>query len=111
MLFAHARGSRDGAGGGAAQAAIDPFGPMLDALRELPSSVLTRVCPGPPADAIMAVAQSVEARAVVCGTGGQGALRAALSGSTARRLMSEAAVPVVVCPPRMARRTCMVEAS
>ena len=111
LLLTHASGSCDGAMEGVPPAALDAFGPALAALRDRPSSVLTRVCPGPPGDVLTTLAGAVDARAIVCGTRGYGALRAGLFGSTARRLVSGASTPVVVCPPRRARRTRVLEAA
>jgi len=111
LLLAHASGSRDGAMERTPPAALDVFGPALTALGDSPASILTRVCPGQPGDVLTTLADAVDARAIVCGTRGHGALRAGLFGSTARRLMSDAATPVVVCPARLAHRTRVLEAA
>jgi len=92
-------------------AALDVFGPSVAALGDGPPAVLTRVCPGPPGDVLTTLADAVDARAIVCGTRGARRTARGLFGSTARRLMSDATTPVVVCPPRLAHRMRVLEAA
>lgn len=111
LLLAHAAPNHDGSPGMAPPFPLDLFSAILGVLGERAASVLTRVCPGPPGDALPVLARSVDARMIVSGTRGHGPLRARLSDSTARLLLTGASAPVVVCPPRMAHRTRIIEAA
>ncbi len=111
LLLAHASGNRDGSLGMAPPFPLDLFGAIFAVLGDRAASVLTEVCPGPPGDALPVLARSVDARMIVSGTRGHGPLRARLRGSTARLLLTEATAPLVVCAPRMAHRTRIIEAA
>ncbi len=84
-----------------ARAAVEAFDPARLALGDPTPAPEERVVYGPPGDALLELAHEVSATLVVTGTRGHGALRAAVEGSTARRLACDADRPVVVCPPTM----------
>lgn len=79
--------------------------PRIEEIREVLAALQVpwtmRQPPGPPADALMAVADEVGALMIVVGarsSGFRGALRAALAGSVAVRLAHRQYRPVVVVP-------------
>ena len=76
----------------------EAFDPALEALDTTELLVGMRVCSGAVHDALLALAGACEASVLIAGSRGHGTLHAAMVGSTARRLVADAEVPVVVCP-------------
>lgn len=84
----------------AASAALEEF--MLSAVPGgvgYRAATETRVVPGPPAEAVLRVADEEQAGLIVMGTRGRGFLGRAMLGSTARDVLKNARVPVAVVPP------------
>jgi nucleotide-binding universal stress UspA family protein len=109
LVFAYAP---HGAGGGEVQA-------QREAVRELGEGVIadatawldardpkpayaTELSPHKPAEALVAAAAAHDARMIVVGTHGEGALRSALIGSTPYKLIHQTDVPVLVVPHEVA---------
>lgn len=67
-------------------------------------SAESRVVPGDPAEALLAVAHETDARTVCMGSRGRGPLRAALLGSTSRAVVRESSCAVLVVPRGAAAR-------
>ena len=105
LLLAHVLVDGVEAAGGPRQAGVlaahRAFEPALGVLADGAVAVKSRVCSGSPGDALLALAGEVDARMIVSGTRGRGALHAGMSGSTARQLACHARTPVAVCPPRL----------
>ena len=105
LLLAHALVGGVEAAGGPRQAGLlaahRAFDPALGVLADGSVAVKSRVCSGSPGDALLALAEEVDAQVIVSGTRGRGALHAGMSGSTARQLACHARTPVAVCPPRL----------
>jgi nucleotide-binding universal stress UspA family protein len=81
-----------------ASSRFDAFDPALEALGTTELLVGMRVCFGAADEALRALAGACDASVLVAGSRGHGTLRAAMVGSTARRLVANAEIPVVVCP-------------
>jgi nucleotide-binding universal stress UspA family protein len=81
-----------------ASSRFEAFDPALEALGTTELLVGMRVCFGAVDEALLALATACDASVLVTGTRGHGALHAAVSGSTARHLVADAEIPVVVCP-------------
>ena len=76
----------------------EAFDPALEALYTTELLVGMRVCFGAVDQALLALARACHASVLVAGSRGHGTLHAAMVGSTARRLVADAEIPVVVCP-------------
>jgi nucleotide-binding universal stress UspA family protein len=61
-------------------------------------AVESRMVSGKPAEAILAVADEVDARAIVVGTLGEGAITGAILGSVVLKLLQRSTRPLVVVP-------------
>lgn len=69
--------------------------PAADQLRKAGVSTTAEVLEGPPAQAILSVAQARQCDLIVMGSRGHGALSGVLLGSVSRRVLDHAAVPVL----------------
>ena len=109
VVFAYAP---HGAGGGEVKAqreAVKELGEgmvaeargLLDD-RDSTPSYETELLPLKPADALVAAAREHDARMIVVGSHGEGALRSALIGSTPYKLIHQTDVPVLVVPAGVA---------
>lgn len=76
----------------------EAFDPALEALDTTELLVGLRVCFGAVDEALLALAGACEASVLIAGSRGHGTLHATMFGSTARRLVADAELPVVICP-------------
>jgi len=81
-----------------ASSRFEAFDPALEALGATDLLVGMRVCFGVVDEGLRALARACDASVLVAGSRGHGTLHAAMAGSTARRLVADAEIPVVVCP-------------
>ena len=99
LVLAHVVESGEDAADDTALAEASPmFDAALESLVSTELLVGMRVCFGAVDEALLALAGACDASVVVAGSRGHGALHAAMVGSTARRLVADAEIPVVVCP-------------
>jgi nucleotide-binding universal stress UspA family protein len=99
LVLAHVvEGGEDAADGTALAEASPTFDAALEALVSTELLVGMRVCFGAVDEALLALAGACDASVLVAGSRGHGTLHAALVGSTARHLVADAEIPVVVCP-------------
>ena len=99
LVLAHVvEGGEDAADDTALAEASPMFDAALESLVSTELLVGMRVCFGAVDEALLALAGACDASVLVAGSRGHGALHAAMVGSTARRLVADAEIPVVVCP-------------
>ena len=81
-----------------ASSRFEAFDPALEVLGTTELLVGMRVCFGAVDEALLALAGACDASVLVAGSRGHGTLHAAMAGSTARHLVADAEIPVVICP-------------
>jgi nucleotide-binding universal stress UspA family protein len=81
-----------------AESRVEAFDPALRTLGASEALIETRIGFGAPGDTLLALARASDAGMIVTGCHQHSRLHTALVGSTARRLLRDAGVPVLVCP-------------
>ena len=80
------------------QLAEEATAPAVEEARAAGANARTELRPEKPVDALLAVAEDVGARMIVCGSYGETPLRGAILGSTPHKLLHAADRPVLVVP-------------